>query len=180
MVTGERLYWILSIVGIILILLILWIVSVQRRLTVMNENVDDALNQLGVQLSARLDALLKLAERYAEGESRFLLEKLRLRRSAADGYTPEDIRKQENMISDVLRMISELVQHHPERKASEDYIKCMDAAENCENMLRTSRLIYNDRVARLNHELRRFPTAIIARVCGFRPREYVEALKAVE
>ncbi|MPN47545.1 hypothetical protein SDC9_195148 [bioreactor metagenome] len=42
-----------------------------------------------------------------------------------------------------------------------------------ENMVRTSRLIYNDSVTKLNREIRMFPVSAIAGMLGFAQREYL-------
>ncbi|WP_246241183.1 LemA family protein [Anaerocolumna sedimenticola] len=41
-------------------------------------------------------------------------------------------------------------------------------------MVRTSRLIYNDSVTKLNREIRMFPVSMIAGMLRFRKREYLE------
>ena len=46
----------LIIVAIIVVVLISWIISVQRRLVAMDENINNAMSQIGVQLSSRFDA----------------------------------------------------------------------------------------------------------------------------
>ena len=48
---------ILIIVILLIALFSFWVVSTRRRLTVMNENVESAINQIGVQLSSRYDML---------------------------------------------------------------------------------------------------------------------------
>ena len=48
---------ILVIIGLILLLLVLWIISVQRKFAVMDGNIQNAMNQIGVQISSRFDAL---------------------------------------------------------------------------------------------------------------------------
>ena len=50
----------------------------------------------------------------------------------------------------------------------------MDAVDSYEKMVRTSRLIYNDSVTKLNRELRLFPTSLVAGLLGFRTRDYLE------
>ena len=50
----------LIIVAIIVVVLISWIISVQRRLVAMDENINNAMSQIGVQLSSRFDALTAL------------------------------------------------------------------------------------------------------------------------
>ena len=52
---------IIIIVAIIAIL-ILWAISVQRKLVVMDENINNAMSQIGVQLSSRFDALTALLD----------------------------------------------------------------------------------------------------------------------
>ena len=64
----------MTIIVIVLVLVLLagWIISTQRRLVVMDENVNNAMSQIGVQLSSRFDALtalLDLAKGYAAHES---------------------------------------------------------------------------------------------------------------
>lgn len=50
------------IVCLLVILLAIWIVSVQKKLAIMDENINYSMNQIGVQLSSRFDALLSLLE----------------------------------------------------------------------------------------------------------------------
>ena len=67
------------IIGIILIvlvvLLVLWAISLQRKLVVLDENVNNAMSGIGVNLSSRWDALvalLDLTKGYAEHEYKTL------------------------------------------------------------------------------------------------------------
>lgn len=168
------------IIGLIIIaVLVIWCISVRRRLVGMNENVNHAMSQIGVQLSSRFDALaalLNLTNEYAANECKLLSETIKSRRRVITAVsTPEDVRKQESIISETLGHISMIAEQYPELKANGNYTKCMSAIDNYENMMRTSRLIYNDHVSRLNRELRMFPTSLIAGVFGFHEREYLEA-----
>ena len=49
----------------------------------------------------------------------------------------------------------------------------MDVVQTFENMVRTSRLIHNDSVTKLNHEIRMFPVSAIAGMLDFGQREYL-------
>lgn len=165
------------IIGAIIAFLIIWIISVQRRLVGMDENINNAMNQIGVQLSSRFDALtalLDLTKGYAAHESQTLIETIKSRRSVITATsTPEDVLKQEEVISEALNRISMVAEQYPELKANENYAKCMNAVDSYEKMVRTSCLIYNDSVTRLNRELRMFPTSLVGSVLGFRQREYL-------
>ena len=166
------------VIVLVLVLLASWIISTQRKLVIMDENVNNAMSQIGVQLSSRFDALtalLDLAKGYAAHESQTLIETIKSRRSVITAKsTPEDVLKQEGVISEALGRISMVAERYPELKADKGYAKCMDAVDSYEKMVRTSRLIYNDSVTKLNRELRLFPTSLVARLLGFHMRDYLE------
>lgn len=162
----------------IIVLIALWAIATQRKLVVLDENISNAMSQIGVQLSSRFDALtalLDLTKTYAKHESETLIKTIKSRRIVITAKsTPEDVLRQEGIISEALCRIAMVSEHYPELKANETYITTMDAVQTFENMVRTSRLIYNDSVTKLNCEIRMFPTTIIAAVLGFRQRNYLE------
>ena len=170
---------ILIIIVLLVALLAGWVMSTQRRLVVMDENINNAMSQIGVQLSSRFDALtalLDLAKGYAAHESQTLIETIKSRRSVITAKsTPQDVLQQEGVISEALGRISMVAERYPELKADKGYAKCMDAVDSYEKMVRTSRLIYNDSVTKLNREIRMFPVSLIAGMLGFRQRDYLEA-----
>ena len=158
--------------------IVLWIISTQRKLVVLDENISNAMSQIGVQLSSRFDALtalLDLTKGYAKHESETLIETIKSRRSVITAKsTPDDVLRQEGIIAEALGRIAMVSEQYPELKADQTYIKTMDAVQTFENMVRTSRLIYNDSVTKLNREIRMFPVSMIAGMLGFRQRDYLE------
>ena len=170
---------ILIIIALLVVLLARWVMSTQRRLVVMDENINNAMSQIGVQLSSRFDALtalLDLAKGYAAHESQTLIETIKSRRSVITAKsTPQDVLQQQGVISEALGRISMVAERYPELKAHKGYAKCMDAVDSYEKMVRTSRLIYNDSVTKLNREIRMFPVSLIAGMLGFHQRDYLEA-----
>lgn len=164
---------------IVVIILVLWTVSCRHRLVAMDENVNNATAQIGVQLSFRcnaLAALLDVAKGYAPQEAQTLIETVKSRRSVITaGSTPDEVLKQEAVIAQVLEHVAEMVKQYPELKDDGDYAERMSAVDSCERMVHTSRLIYNDNVTRLNRELRTFPACLVAGIFGVRQRDYLEA-----
>lgn len=77
--------------------------------------------------------------------------------------------KQEGVISEALGRISMVAERYPELKANENYAKCMNAVDSYEKMVRTSRLIYNDSVTKLNREIRMFPVSCWLRLSASTP-----------
>lgn len=168
----------LIIVILLIILLAIWVMSTQRKLVVIDENVNNAMNQIGVQLSSRfnaLTALLDLAKSYAAGDSQAMAGTIKSRYSVITAKSaPDEVMKQEILISEALEYIAMVAEGCPELKADKNYTKCMDAADSYEKMVRTSCLIYNDSVTKLNRSIRMLPTSLIAGMLGFHQRNYLE------
>ena len=71
--------------------------------------------------------------------------------------------------------IMAVAESYPELKANQNYIKTMDSVNEYENMVRKSRLIYNDSVTKLNRAIRMFPASIAAGILNITSRDYLEA-----
>lgn len=165
------------IIGLILLLLVLWIISVQRKFAVMDGNIQNAMNQIGVQISSRFDALfavLDLMKGYAADDIQPLMERAAARRSVITAHSaPEEVSEQEQVIEETVKSIRLAAERNPLLCADKNYTKCMDAVECYGRMVYTSRLIYNDSVTKLNSALGMFPTNVIAGILGFHKREYL-------
>ena len=168
---------ILVIIGLILLLLVLWIISVQRKFAVMDGNIQNAMNQIGVQISSRFDALFAvfdLMKGYAADDIQPLMERAAARRSVITARSaPEEVSEQEQVIEETVKSIRLASERNPLLCADKNYTKCMDAVECYGRMVYTSRLIYNDSVTKLNSALGMFPTNVIAGILGFHKREYL-------
>lgn len=165
-------------IAAVIAVIALWMISTQRKLVVLDENINNAMSQIGVQLSSRFDALtalLDLTKGYAKHESEAIIGSIKSRRSAITAKsTPDDVVHQEGIISEALGRIAMVTEQYPELKADQTYMKTMDAVQTFENMIRTSHLIYNDSVTKLNREIRMFPVSMIANMLGFEKRDYLE------
>ena len=166
----------LSIAGIALIYL--WTISMQRSLAALDENAGSAMSQIEVQLSGRFDALmmlLYLTRDYTSCECEMLIETVSSRRRMITAKsTPDDVLKQEEIITEALNRIEQLTAKYPELKSDPDYIEMTGAVEAFENMIRTSCLVYNDSVKKLNHRIHIFPFMIIAGIYGLRKKDYLK------
>ena len=167
-----------AIIVVIITAIVIWGMKTQRRLVVLDENINNAMSQIGVQLSSRFDALtalLDLTKGYAQHESQTLIETIKSRRSVITATsTPNDIMKQEGVITEALGRIAMVSEQYPELKANANYLKTMEDINTYETMVRTSRAIYNDCVTKFNRQIRMFPTSMIAGMLGFSLRNYLE------
>jgi len=162
----------------IVLVITLWAIYTQNKLEILDENVNNAMIQIQVQISSLFDALMILLEMtkdYARNGSEKLLETIKsIRNVITAESTPDDVLKQEEVILQVLSRIDMIAQQYPRLKSNQNYIKTMGAVGALENMLRTSRLVYNSSVTKLNREIRMFPVSMIAGILGFRQREYLQ------
>lgn len=168
---------IIIILAVILVI-VLWFISTQRKLVAMDENINNAMSQIGVQLSSRWDsltALLDLTKGYAEHEYKTISDTIKMRTSITVRSSASDVNKQENILTEAMGRIMAVAESYPELKANENYIKTMDSVKEYENMVRQSRLIYNDSVTKLNRAIRMFPTSIAAGIMNITSRDYLEA-----
>ena len=169
----------LVIVILLLILLMIWILMTKKKLVVMDENVNLAMGQLGVQVSSQSDAamlLVDLVESYTEKDGSRLKKMIQTEyRILTARSMPSDVLKQERVIQKVMDEISDISGKYPELKEDREYVKCLDAVESYKKMVRTSRLIYNDIVTKYNQAIRMVPTCLVAGILGFHKREYLES-----
>ena len=166
------------IIAVLVVIIVMWFVSVQRKLVVMDENINNAMSQIGVQLSSRWDALtalLDLTKGYAEHEYNTISDTIRMRTSISSKSSAKDVNQQENILTEAMGKIMAVAESYPELKANENYIKTMDSVNEYEEMVRKSRLVYNDSVTKLNRTIRMFPTSIAASLLRIESRDYLEA-----
>lgn len=132
----------------VILLTVVWLSYVRRRLSELNENVNTAMNQIGLQLSSRfraLEALLELARTHGLSAQLVLLPP-----SINALSTPAQVLEQEQHLAQAMSYITVAAESHPSLKADPAYQRCMEAANCYSRMVYTSSLIYNDSVTRLN------------------------------
>ena len=95
----------IAVIAIVAVI-VLWAISTQRKLVVLDENISNAMSQIGVQISSRFDALmtlLDLTKSYASQESETLIETIKIRRKLITAKSsPQDVLCQERIISEAL------------------------------------------------------------------------------
>lgn len=161
-----------------LAVIIFWIISVQQSLSVIDENIKNAMSQIGVQISSQWDILTSLldsTELYAAKECETITETMKTRRMITKDSSPDDVKKQEKLIEEAKIKIMKVAESCSELKSDCCYIKTMDAVNQYENMKSISMLIYNDSASKLNHAVRMFPASMISGILGFSHRGYFES-----
>lgn len=163
--------------AIILAAFAVWIVFVQRSLDGMDENIRNAMSQIGIQMSSQcelLSTLLELTNWYAAEECGAIIKTMKDGRLITKGSLAKDVKKQEKIMEQAKAQIMEAAEGCPDLKSDPGYLKAMNAVHQYEKMLQTSKLIYNDSAEKLNQAIHMLPVSIIAGILGFSHREYFE------
>ena len=159
-----------------LAIIILWIISLQRKLVSKEELCKNSMSQIGVQQASRWDALKALADMtksYSDYEYKAISDIIAQRSPIGSASSAEQANAEENKIARALTHILAVGEQYPELKASETYVKTMDSINTYENQVRMSRMVYNDSVTTLNRLIRMFPNNLVAGLLGFSAREYL-------
>lgn len=165
----------------IVAILVLWVISVQRKLVKQEEICKNGLSQIGVQQSSRWDALKALAELtkgYSDHEYRTITDTIAQRRPITASSSSADAAAQENLFTQALSALNMVVEQYPELKANETFIKTMSSVDNYTNQVRMSQMVYNDSVTNYNRLIRQFPDSIVASLFHFVQRDYLQVNEA--
>ena len=111
----------LIIVLAIIALLVLWVISVQRKLVNQDELCKNAMSTIGVQQESRWDALtgmVELIKSYNEHEYITLRDVIAQRRTIDGNSTAEEADAQENLMGQVAARLNVVVEKYPELKAN--------------------------------------------------------------
>lgn len=165
----------------IVAILVLWVISVQRKLVKQEEICKNGLSQIGVQQSNRWDALKALAELtkgYSDHEYRTITDTIAQRRPITASSSSADAAAQENLFTQALSALNMVMEQYPELKANETFIKTMSSVDNYTNQVRMSQMVYNDSVTNYNRLIRQFPDSIVASLFHFVQRDYLQVNEA--
>ncbi|MBR3653065.1 MAG: LemA family protein [Bacteroidales bacterium] len=167
----------LIIVIAVIALLVLWVISVQRKLVNQDELCKNSMSTIGVQQESRWDALtgmVELIKSYNEHEYNTLRDVIAQRRPIDGNSTAEEADMQESLMGQVASRLNVVIEQYPDIKANENYGKAMDAVDKYTNMVRTSKMVYNDTATNYNKLIRQIPDSIVASLFGFKVREYLK------
>ena len=162
---------------VIVALLVVWVISVQRKLVGQDELCQNAMSTIGVQQESRWDALtgmVELVKSYNEHEYNTLRDVIAQRRPIDGNSTAEEADLQENLMGQVASRLNVVIEQYPDIKANANYTKAMDAVDKYTNMVRTSKMVYNDTATNYNKLIRQIPDSIVAAIFGFKGRDYLK------
>ena len=167
----------LAIIGIIVVVLILFVISMYNSLVRLRNQVDNSWSQIDVQLKRRHDLipnLVETAKGYMQHE-RGTFEAITKARSQAMGAkTVAEAAKAEGALGEALSKFMLVVGNYPELKANQNFLAVQEELSSTENKISFARQNYNDQVLFFNNETQMFPSNIIAGMFNFTKRDFFE------
>ena len=185
---NKSLWIVLGIVAVVLI----WGVSAYNGLVTKEERVSSAWANVESVYQRRADLipnLVNTVKGYATHENQTLMEVTEARaKSTAISIDPSTatpaemeawMRAQSEVGSALGRLIA-ISENYPDLKANQNFLELQKQLEGTENRISTERRKYNEEVRGYNAKIRRFPSNIIAGMCGFERRVMFEAQEGAD
>jgi LemA protein len=170
------------IVLIVLAVIALFLIFTYNGLVRLRNMVDEAWNQISVQLKRRHDLipnLVNAVKGYMEFEQATLTKVIEARNAAVSAQQAGPANAQqsaqaENFLTGALRQLFALVENYPQLKANENVMQLQEELTTTENQIGFSRQHYNSVVRDYNTSIQTFPNAVLAGMFGFRARDYFQ------
>jgi LemA protein len=165
---------VLAVVVVVLVSSVLVYNGLVRR----RDQVDDAWNQIDIQLRRRSDLIPSLVETvdgYAGHERGTLQAVTEARARAISAHGPADQGSAESVLTGALTSLFAVVESYPDLRASRGFVKLQQELAITEDRAAYARQYYNDAVLTYNNAIATAPQRILAAVFRFRAREYFQA-----
>ncbi|HEX9609767.1 MAG TPA: LemA family protein [Candidatus Limnocylindria bacterium] len=177
--------WSWIVLGLV-VLLALFLVFTYNLLVRLRNQVDEAWNQISVQLKRRHDLipnLVNAVKGYMDFEQETLTRVVEARQAAvaAQAGGPANAAQTaqaENFLTGALRQLFALVEAYPDLKSNQNVLELQEELTTTENQIGFSRQHYNSTVRELNTAVQTFPNVLMAGPLGFREREYFQIEEA--
>jgi LemA protein len=166
---------------LVLVALIVAVFFVYNSLVKLKVAADGAWADIEVQLKRRHDLVPNLVETvkgYASHERGTLEAVVQARSAAMSATTPAQKAGAENMLTGALKSLFALAEAYPQLRAAENFGQLQGSLSGIEEAIQNARRYYNAVVRDLNTAIAQFPGVLIARVFGFRERDFFEIAEA--
>ena len=161
----------LIIIGVVVLLLIIFLVSLYNRLVKYRNTRENAFADIDVQLKQRHDLIPQLVEAvkgYMKHENQTLMDLTAARSAAISAKTIDEKIAAENHLSSALSGLKIAVEAYPDLKASQNFMQLQEEIADIENKLAAARRYFNSATKEYNNAVEVFPANIVAGMFNFR------------
>jgi LemA protein len=168
----ENLIILIVVLAIVIIGVVLY-----NSLASLRVRADAAWADIDAQLKRRYDLIPNLVETvkgYASHEKGVFERVTELRSQAISAQGPAQQGQVENMLTQALRSVFAVAENYPELRASENFGQLQGTLSEIEDKIQAARRYYNAVVRDYNTKVHVVPSSLIAKMFGFKEREYFE------
>jgi LemA protein len=167
-------------------IIVLFLIFTYNGLVRLRNMVDEAWNQISVQLKRRHDLipnLVNAVKGYMEFEQETLTRVIEARNTAVatterGPQAAGEAGQAENLLTGALRQLFALMENYPDLKANQNVMQLQEELTTTENQIAFSRQHYNATVREFNTTIQVFPNVLVAGPLGFRERDYFQIAEA--
>lgn len=163
------------VIAAIVVAVVLFATVTFNSLIRLRNRTENSWSQVDVQLKRRYDLIPNLVETvkgYAAHEQETFERVIEARNVAQSAQTVAAQGEAENLLTGALRQLFALAENYPELRASEQFSALQQQLSETENKVAVARQIYNDTVLTFNNKVETIPSNIVARLAGFKIKDY--------
>ena len=171
----SRIMLALWIVIAVVVIALLWLVFGYNRLVRLRNEAEQGFSGIDVQLKRRADLIPNLVETvkaYAAHESGVFEAVAQARAQALGARGVAAAATADVAMTAALTGLFGIAEAYPELRASENFQRLQAELSDTEDKIAAARRYYNTTVRRFNSLIQSVPTNVIARLGGFREREF--------
>lgn len=165
----------IGIPAFILLYLIYYIYRTYNLLVNLKINTERQTAHIQAHLKKKFDlipALSEIVKGYSKHEKGTYEEVTKLRSQWGNAKTSNEKVKTANMLEGALSKLLVVQERYPKLKADRSFQNIMKSIGHVERELLKERKLYNRRVSSYNVKLQEFPSNLIARMFGFKEKEF--------
>jgi len=162
-------------IGIPVLIILVYVFRTYNRLINLRMDTDRQTSHVQVHLKKKFDlipALADVVKGYATHEKGTFEEVTRLRSQWGASKDIDEKMKTANQLEGVLSRLMVVQERYPKLKADRSFQNIMKSIGWVERELVRERKLYNRRVSWYNVKLQEFPSNIIAKMFGFKQKEF--------
>ncbi|WP_294670402.1 LemA family protein [uncultured Fluviicola sp.] len=159
------------IIGGVVLILIIWLISINNRLVSLKNNRESAFADIDVQLKQRYDLipqLLGAVKGYMNHESEVLTRVTEARAGYLRAGTIAEKIEAENKMTSAMNGFNIQLEAYPDLKANTNFMHLQQEIGDMENKLAAVRRFFNSSTKEYNNGIEQFPSNIIAKSKGYK------------
>lgn len=165
------------IVIILIVIIVLYTLITYNNFIKLKNMVKEAFSTMDVYLKKRWDLIPNIVETvkgYAKHEENTLKEIVELRNNSYDSMTDDEKVQANQRISKDIGQIMLLAESYPDLKASANFQDLSRELSKVEEDIANARKYYNGAVEMFNNKVEMFPSNILAKLFGYKPKAMFE------